>query len=193
MSETIGTTTETVATTQTAEDLATELQRARDALKAANRESAERRKKLDEYEQAEQKRREAELSETEKLNQRLQEAEQAKAQALATANDRLIRAAFVAAAAQHGAEHPADAYLLADRTNVTVDESGNVTGVTEAVKALVDGKRLTLRGRTVPNMDAGSGNNQGERQAALTEEELRVARRLGVKPEDYAANKRRTQ
>ena len=193
MSETTGTTVAMTEGQPTVEELNAELARARDALKAANREAETRRKKLDEYEQAETKRREAELSETDKLAKRVQEAEQARDQALRTANERLIRATFVAEAAQHGAEHPADAYLLADRSNVTVDESGNVTGVTEAVKALVDGKRIPVRARAVPNLDSGAGGNQQVgRPPALTEEEMRVAKRLGIKPEDYAANKRRT-
>lgn len=175
MSETTGATVETTAaTTPTAEELNAELARVRDALKAANKEAADRRRKLDELEQADAKRKEEAT------------------QALQTANDRLIRAAFVAEASQHGALHPADAYALADRSNVTVDDSGNVSGVTEAVKALLDSNRLSLRARTVPNLDAGSGGNQGQRLPTLTEAELAVARRMGIKPEDYAAQKRST-
>lgn len=190
MSEQTGATVETTAATPSAEDLAAELARAREALKAANNEAAQRRRKLDEYEAAEQKRREAELSETEKLTKRLQDAETARQQAITTANDRLIRAAFIAEAATAGVEFPADAFALADRSNVTVDESGNVSGVTEAVKALVDAKRLPLRNRTVATLDGGAGGNGGQRQTVLSEQELQIARRMGIKPEDYAAHKR---
>lgn len=191
MSENTGATVETTAATPTAEELAAELARVRDALKAANREAADRRKKLDELETAEQRRKDEAMTEAERLTKRVQEAEQARDRALQTANERLIRAAFVAEAAQHGATHPADAYALADRSNVTVDESGNVSGVTEAVKALVDNNRLPLRARTAPNLDAGSGSGTGQRTVTLTEAELAVARRMGIKPEDYAAQKRR--
>lgn len=187
---TIGTTTETVA--PDAQQLVTELQQAREALKAANREAAQRRIKLDEYEKAEQTRKESELSEMDKLNRRLAEAEQQRQQALQTANDRLIKAAFVAEAAKHGVEYPEDAFLLADKSNVAVDDSGNVTGVAETVKTLVDGKRLPLRNRAVASLDAGAGSTGGgQRSTALNEAELAIARRLGIKPEDYAANKRR--
>lgn len=193
MSETTGATVETTAaTTPTAEELNAELARVRDALKAANKEAADRRRKLDELEQAEQKRKDEAMTETERLNKRLQEAEAAKTQALQTANERLIRAAFVAEAGAAGAMHPADAFALADRSNVIVDDSGNVSGVTEAVKALLDSNRLSLRARTAPNLDAGSGGNQGQRLPTLTEAELAVARRMGIKPEDYAAQKRST-
>ena len=188
---TTGATTETVATLDVNE-LAAELQRTRDALKAANNEAAQRRKKLDEYERAEQTRKDAELSEMDKLNKRLAEAETARQQALTTANDRLIKAAFVAEAAKHGVEYPEDAFLLADKTNVAVDDSGNVIGVAETVKSLVDGKRLPLRSRAIASLDAGAGStSNGQRSTALNEAELAIARRLGIKPEDYAANKRR--
>ena len=188
---TTGTTTEMVATLD-ANELAAELQRARDALRAANNEAAQRRKKLDEYERAEQTRKDAELSEMDKLNKRLAEAETARQQALTTANDRLIKAAFVAEAAKHGVEYPEDAFLLADKSNVAVDDSGNVSGVAETVKSLVDGKRLPLRSRAIASLDAGAGStSNGQRSTALNEAELATARRLGIKPEDYAANKRR--
>ena len=188
---TTGATTETVATLDVNE-LAAELQRTRDALKAANNEAAQRRKKLDEYERAEQTRKDAELSEMDKLNKRLAEAETARQQALTTANDRLIKAAFVAEAAKHGVEYPEDAFLLADKSNVAVDDSGNVIGVAETVKSLVDGKRLPLRSRAIASLDAGAGStSNGQRSTALNEAELAIARRLGIKPEDYAANKRR--
>ena len=192
MSETTtGATTETVATLDV-NDLAAKLQQARDALKVANFEAAQRRFKLDEYEKAEKDRADAQLSEMDKLNKRLAEAETARQQALQTANDRLIKAAFVAEAAKHNIEYPEDAFLLADKTNVAVDESGNVSGVAETVKTLVDGKRLPLRNRAVASLDAGAGStSNGQRFTALNEAELAIARRLGIKPDEYAANKRR--
>lgn len=161
-----------------------------DKLRRENRDLKPKAQKATELEQAEQKRREEAMSETDKLTKRLQEAEQAKETALRSANDRLIRAAFIAEAAAAGVEFPADAFALADRTNVSVDDSGNVSGVTEAVKALVDAKRLPLRNRTVAGLDSGAGNGQGQRQVTLTEQELAIARKMGIKPEDYAAQKR---
>ena len=161
-------------------------------LRQENRELKPKAQKLTEYEKADKIRSEAELSEMDKLNRRLAEAETARQQALTTANDRLIKAAFVAEAAKHNIEYPEDAFLLADKTNVAVDESGNVSGVAETVKTLVDGKRLPLRNRAVASLDAGAGStSNGQRFTALNEAELAIARRLGIKPEDYAANKRR--
>lgn len=187
---------DTQVKTPSAAELEAELAKTRDALKQANSESATRRKKLEEYEKAEQARRDAELSETEKLNKRLADAEQQKEQALKTANDRLLKAAFVAEAALAGAEFPGDAFLLADRTSVTIDEDGNVTGAKEAVEAIVKSGRLPLKDKRVkaPNLDGGAGGGGSaadKTQANLTEAELQVARKMGVKPEAYAANKQK--
>ena len=52
----------------------------------------------------------------------------------------------MAEAAKAGAAHPEDVYLLADRSAVDVGDSGEVSGVTEAVKALVDAGRVTALG-----------------------------------------------
>ncbi len=185
---------DTPDTTPSAAELAAELAKARDALKQANNEAATRRKKLEEYEKAEQARKDAELSEMDKLNKRLTDAETAKETALRTANERLLKAAFVAEAALAGAEHPGDAFLLADRSSVTIDDDGNVKGATEAVKAIVESGRLPLKDkRRAPNLDAGaggSGNPADTKTVNLSEAELQVARRMGVKPEQYAANKK---
>lgn len=58
---------------QTLEQVAAELEAARKALKDANREAADRRKKLEAYEKAEQEKAAAELSETDKLKKQLEE------------------------------------------------------------------------------------------------------------------------
>lgn len=59
----------------TVESLQAELERVQKALHDANKEAASRRKKLDEFEQAEQKRKEAEMTELEKAQAALKEKE----------------------------------------------------------------------------------------------------------------------
>jgi len=106
----------------------------------------------------------------------------------------LIKAALSTEAAQAGAAHPDDAYLLAgsDLGSVTVGDNGAVAGARELVQKLVDSGRLALSGRPAApplNGGAGSGERTGETIPPLTEDELEVARSLRISPEEYAANK----
>ena len=136
---------------------------------------------------------EAQMSELEKAQKRAEDAQRARDEAFARANSRLLRAAFIEAGAELHVQHPLDAMALADAEAVTIDEQGNVTGVKEQVERLIAEKRLPTTGRPVaPNLDsgAGGGNREGERVPQLTQEELEMATKLGLKPEEYAAGKR---
>ena len=66
---------EQVIEKRTPEEVQAELEKVRAALKAANAEAAQRRKKLDAYEAEEQKRKEAEMSEIDLLKQKVAESE----------------------------------------------------------------------------------------------------------------------
>lgn len=172
---------------------AAELERVKVALKAANKEAAERRKRLEELEAQDEARRKAEMTEAERLKaevtQAKQEAEQARADARAT----LIRAAFVAEAAKAGASHPEDVYRLADISGIEVGADGTVAGVTEAVKALVDAGRvpLTAGGRPLaPKLDGGAGGGDRSHDAIrLTPLEADLAQKMGLTAEQYQKNK----
>ena len=175
-----------------ATDNSAELERLRVALKAANKEAGDRRKRLDELEKADEERKAASLSELEKEKKRADDAEKKAAAAETRARETLIRAAFVGEAAKLGAAHPEDVYLLADRSAVSIDEAGKIEGVAEAVKALVDAGRVPLSGKApAPNLDggAGSGDRSGGSAVRLTADELEMARRMGVTPERAAAQK----
>lgn len=132
------------------------------------------------------------MTELQKLQARTQQLEAERDTALQQANDRLIKSAFVAEAAKAGAAHPEDAYALADLAGVSIAEGGNVQGVAEAVEAVVKAGRLPLvAGRPVaPRLDGGAGSgDRSTRLPQLSEEELKVAHKLGVKPEVYQAMK----
>lgn len=124
----------------TAAELAAELERVKVALKAANSESATRRKRLEELEAAEADRAAAQLSEVEKAKKLAADAE-AKAQA---AEERLrtamVRNAVVVAASKLNFYDPEDAFRLADLANVQVGEDGKVTGVEDVLKTLAKAK-----------------------------------------------------
>lgn len=157
------------------EQLKAELERTREALKKANREAGDRRKKLDEIEAAEAKRKEAELSEAQKAAQRAEKAE-ADYKALQERH-RLtaIRSAVRLAAKDAGFVDPEDAVQLADLSGVTLGEDDKVSGADEAVKALAKAKpHLTTPTRPlVSNINATPGGQA----RPLTPAELVAQRR----------------
>jgi len=135
----------------------------------------------------------AQMSELEKATARAQALEAERDRALARANETLVRSAFIAEAAKLGVVHPEDAFALSDASGVVVGEDGKVSGVTEAVAALVEAGRLPMTTRPqAPNLDggAGSGARQGDKPKSLTPEELEMARKMGLTPEQYALGKK---
>lgn len=137
----------------------------------------------------------AQKSEAEKMAEKVKQLEAERDKALSTANMRLLQAAFVAEAAQAGAMHPKDAYALAvaDGLQVSVDDKGDVVGVAEAVKALLEAGRLPLKGKLqAPGLDggAGGGKRAADSEPDLTTEEMETALKMGLSPEDYAKSKK---
>ena len=165
--EPVAASTETAATTL--EQMQADLAAARAALKAANNESAERRKRLEKLEADEKKRAEAEMTEAQRLQKEVADLKASNDRIIAQANERVIMAAFVAEAAKLGVVHPQDAYALADRSTVAIDDKGNVTGADKAVEALVKAGRLPTKAAQPPDINAA---NQGG-QTTLTPDELR--------------------
>lgn len=137
---------------------------------------------------------ESQKSETQKAIEAAQKAQQERDAAIQAGNTAMIKAKFLAVAASQGAEHPEDAYLLAQKNGVAIDDEGNVTGVDTAVQALIDAKRLPLSGKpTAPKLDggAGGGNPPGD-MPTLSEEEIKMARRMNLTPEQYQKAKLKT-
>jgi len=131
---------------------------------------------------------EANKSELEKLQERAARADAQRDEALARANERLMRAAFVAEAAGQNVAHPEDAYMLADLSGVEISDDGAVAGVKEAVKALVEAGRLVIKKQPAPSLNGGAGGGQPSGDTVtLSEEQLKVAQQMGLKPEEYAA------
>jgi hypothetical protein len=131
----------------------------------------------------------ARLSDAEKAKKDKEAADARADAAIKTANERLLKAAFIAEAAKSGAKIPADAYALAiaDGAQVSIDKDGNAIGVTEAVKALVDAGRLPMSGRPgAPGLDAGAGGQERPGRAViLTDEQKYFAKVSGMTEEQY--------
>lgn len=186
---------ETPAVSQpTIDELKAELDAIRKALKTANSEAADRRKKLDAFEQAEEQRKQAEMTEAQKAIDAKTKAEEAAKRVMQAADAKLKRAAFMAEASKFGVTRPEDAYALAlaDGVEITVSEDGEVSGVVEAVKALVEAGRLPLTGGRpgAPSLDGGAGGKQQpQKYAPLTPLESKVARAAGMTDEQYAQYK----
>ena len=140
---------------------------------------------------------EKQKTELQKASERATKAEQERDNALKTAQARIIKATFIAEASALGVKRPQDAYALAAADGLEFSIDGeNVTGVKEAVKALVDDGRLPLTTRpAAPDLNggAGSGARPGDKPAALTPEQKETARRMGLTEEQYAAGIKKKQ
>ena len=131
--------------TQTADELKAELERVRKALKDANKEAADRRKKLEAYEAKEKEDAEKELSESQRLQKKLDEAEAARVALENKLRTSTINSAALAKASELGFDNPADALALTDLSPVEIADDGTVTGFEKALEALAKSGRLKMK------------------------------------------------
>lgn len=142
-----------VKKTPTVEELLAERDKIAAALKEANKEAADRRKKLDAFEAAEKARNEAAMSEAEKTAKRASELEAKLNEAAAELNETKILAAIEREATRLGFADTSDAAVMIDRKAIAIDGK-NVTGVKEALEALAKTKPYLLKQQA--NNSAGS-------------------------------------
>ena len=152
------------------------------------------RQKYSDYEELRQKAQklnemeEAQKSELQKALDAKEASENAAKQAIEQANQRLIQAEFIAAASKLNVAHPEDAFRLADRAAVVIDKGGKVSGVDEAVQALVEAGRLVLTGKPkAANLDGGSGGGERpqEQDKPLTPEQKAAAAKMKLTEKEY--------
>jgi predicted DNA-binding protein (UPF0251 family) len=147
----------------------------------------------------------ANLSQADKLKQAAEKAEQerdaakqAAEEATKKANQTLMRASIISAAAKAGAvNHDAVHALLAAQNftvqkdgteiKVTVGDDGQVTGHEETVTAFLEANEY-LVGST-PSPGPGGGGPRPPVAHGLSQEELAIAKSFDMTPEEYAANK----
>lgn len=95
----------------------------------------------------------AQKSAEEKLQEQLTALQQQTEKAKADRRDAVLRSAIVAAAAKAGMTDPADAYSLLDKSKIEIKDDDTVTGIEEAIKALVESKPYLVKsapGRQTP-------------------------------------------
>ena len=149
--------------------------------------------KLAQFEKAQSQAEEERLAKQNEWQQ-LAEKRQTEIEALKTAHaeqakqiqQQRIKAAFISEAAGKVVDIEA-AYQLANLSSVEVDESGSINGVTEVVTALLEAKPyLVANGKIpAPSLDGGAGGGQRPGGKPLSDEEMAIAKRMGIKPEDY--------
>ena len=143
------------------EQLQAELERTRAALKQANKEAGDRRKKLEEIEQNEAKRKEQELTEVQRAAKRAEEAEANLKEYQKRYRTNAIRNAVRLAAQNAGFVDAEDAIALADLSSVDLDENTDkVTGADEVTKALAKAKPHLLKAPErpqAPNINSSGG------------------------------------
>ena len=158
----------------TLEDLQAELEETRKALSKANRESAQRRKKLEEFEKVEREREEAELSEMDKLQKQINQLNAEKEQAMKRANETLIKSAVISQAAALNFNDPEDAFALVDKSQFEID-GGKVSGVKEALEELAKSKPYMIQTTRKP---VGTVTNPGDNVTGKGETDAQRRARL---------------
>lgn len=153
-------------------------------------ETAEKLKKLEEYEKAEEERRKAEMSEAERLKadkeeaaKKAEEAEEKAKQAQEKANQRIINTEIKSIARSLNANDLNDVLALLDKSTLEVDEDGNVSGVDLAVQALKEAKPWMFK--QAIGADAAGGSNPAKNpsinEITAKEKELEEAREKALK------------
>ena len=169
--------------TPTVESLATDLAEAKAALKRANAESAQRRKKLSAFEKAEEERKVAQLSETEKAQKAAQDWESKFDQLSSELDTARMRAKFydevdVQKLAFVNAQAKRDAFALSDLSGVAMDDD-ELTGMDAAVKALVK-SHPHLFGTAQTAVDINATTTGGGKGKATEDQMIEFAARMGV-------------
>lgn len=141
--------------------------------------------KLEELERAQMDGEQRKAKDLQALADRLAEAERARDEALAQGRDRLLRAEVTMQAAAMGFAYPADIYRLADLSQASIDESGSVAGIQEALSQLAKDRPDYLRRQSAPGIDGGA-TGPGNDLPRLTPAQERIAKEMGISLEAYA-------
>lgn len=161
--------------------------------------------KLAEVEKANEEKRLADLSETEKAKELADKIEaeksdllaQLEAERKARANEKITNA-FIKAASSANIEHIDDAIKLSDMSALTIDDNGDVNGVSELIAELVEHKPYLLatkKTQVTIGATAGTTATRDKTDEQLLEEAAKKARETGRTSDKvaYAQLKRKLQ
>lgn len=146
----------------TVDELIAERDKIAAALKDANKEAAERRKKLEKFEADEKARAEAAMSETEKLTAKARDLEAQLTAAQTELIETRITSAIEREAMRLGFADANDAALMLDKKAISIDGK-NVTGVKEALEALAKAKPYLLKSQQPPSVGSPAKPAQATR------------------------------
>lgn len=122
------------------------------------KELTERAAKAKEYEEAEEKRKQEEMVKKGEWEKLAKQKDDELTSLKAKVRDGAIKAAIQAAASKKGIQDIDAAFLLANKSNVTVNDDGTVSGAAEAIEALAKERSYLL---TVNRSTVGSPTNPG--------------------------------
>ena len=158
----------------TPEELKAELERVREALKAANAESAGRRKELERIAKEQEEADKAKLSETEKLQKELEEFRTKNEAFQAELRRERIHIAIVTEATALGFANPEHAYTLIDKSEIEVKD-GTVSGFEKQLKALAESGSLAMKDQKKSD-HLGTPPGRGKPPSGLDEQEAPIVR-----------------
>ena len=160
-------------------DVQAELERVRAALKSANKEAADRRKKLDAFEKADEERKLAAMTELEKVQAALKASEDAREAIGRDARKALISHAVHLEAVTANFHKPEDAMAFLDVAGFDVDDEGKVEGVADALKALAKERPYLVKPATTADPDSRKRNAPQDK--IETSEQAAINVRYGIR------------
>ncbi|MFA5485407.1 MAG: DUF4355 domain-containing protein [Candidatus Pacearchaeota archaeon] len=124
----------------------------------------------------EEEKRKAAMSEAERLKAEKDEAERKAALAIEKANERLVKAAVIAQAAELNIIDPEAAYALIDKEDISVDDMGKVEGVNKALESLIKEKPYLVRkDKDVRRAGDDQGDSHGRKVSSSMNDLIRQA------------------
>lgn len=166
---------------KTLEEALAELTTMRDARKKFNSEDAKRRKRLTDLEKAESDRAAAALTETDRLKKDAADEKVKRQTAEAKYETERRHNAVLVAARKLKIRDPEDAWRLLDADALEAGEDGKLTGLDDALKALIKAKPYLVETADEEPPDINSSSGRGKGKTNPKDREAIVAQRFRIR------------